>query len=72
MQISNFSSQINDVPSLKRLSNVDVVVKEVGSSNKIKQQETSKEKQRWPKTTICKNNQEYFLQNRTISRIETL
>ena len=29
MQISSFSSQINDVTSLKRLSDVDVVVKEV-------------------------------------------
>ena len=72
MQISNFRSQINDVTSLKRLSNVDVVVKEVGSSNKVKQQETSKEKQRWPKTTICKNNQDYFLQNNTITRTGTL
>ena len=30
MQLSNFSSHINDVTSLKRLSDVDVVVKEVG------------------------------------------
>ena len=29
MQISSFSSQINDVTSLKRLSDVDVIVKEV-------------------------------------------
>ena len=29
MQISSFSSQINDVTSLKRLSDVDVYVKEV-------------------------------------------
>ena len=48
MQISNFSSQINDVTSLKRLSDVDVDVKlrKWDVSNKVNQQETSKEKQR--------------------------